>query len=269
MKLSRGVNFPITSMKQVMPAKGRRFKKRPKTAKGTAVKALKIARSVARAREVKQSFTTFASDAIANLPLDSGTATDAMLAPLETIGQGDGETQRIGDRIKVKGIYIICSASYSASANISSLQGVRYQFVVYQNVAERVSDVDDTGSVAGRFWDIAGTGAVQVPGTGQADAWAPKAGGARRYATKTLVRKLGVIHPGGISHPSGTATGNGATAKIFEGYVRLPKPFITYLGSTNTQPLNNVYCLLVVSASTTTIGSDSFRCSARVDYIDA
>lgn len=271
MKLSRGVNFPITSTRQVFGPKKRR-RSRPKTAKGTAVKALRIARSVARAREIKQSFTTFASDATANLPIDSGSATDAMLAPLETISQGDGETQRIGDRIKVKGIYIICSASYSKSVNVANLQGVRYQFVVYQNVAERVADVDDTGSVAGRYWDIAGTGQVEVPGTGQFDVWAPKAGGARRYATKTLVRKCGFIRPAGLatgSTPGSNDSGAGGSAKIFEGYVRLPKPFITYLGTTNAQPLNNVYVLMVVNASTTTAGNNSFRCIARVDYVDA
>lgn len=243
--------------------------KKKATAKAVAVKALKISRGVANSRETKY-FGTYAKHAFTpNLPAGTN---GLLLSPLRGLTVGTSNTQRIGDRIKVKSVQIQVRISSLGANNQSNytISGAHYQFVVAQQQKPVVEDGNLTTSFAGRYWDVNSVGEVLSPpgsGTPQVDAWGFKAVDSRRYNTKTIIRKLGTIKPINLSTDAGSISNvNGVPHTIFKGRIKVPKRMVTY--TSGNVPLEEIYVFLVLDEDGDNTG-DFIEASSLVAFMDS
>lgn len=247
-----------------------RVKAKPKTAKKTADRALRIARGVANSRETKFYGTRAKHQFTPVVPVGTN---GLLLSPLRGLGIGNTNITRIGDRIKVKKIQIEVKITSLGGNNQSNytISGGHYQFVVAQQQKPVVEDGNLTTSFAGRYWDINSAGQPLTPASGSSDpeVWAFKATDSRRYNTKTIVRKCGTIKPialGTIGATGDISNVSGVPHTIFKGVIRPPKKFITY--TSNNVPLEEVYVFLVLDVDGSNT-ADQVEAISLVTFTDA
>lgn len=258
----------------------RKRKFRKNNTRAIAQRALRISRNIASSIEVKAYSTADVAplvpiSGLRFLPLTGLTAIvpGSIHQPLRGLIQGSGVSNRIGERIKVKYIDLTVSIdSLAGAATEYMLSGARYQFVVFQVTHEPSRDAN-FGSDAGRYWDLNSAGQVLYPTTTILDSWAPKTIDSRRWNTRTIVRRRGVIKPcTSVTADAAGAFVRGTALKsnIFKGRIKLPVDMITYIGnSSNNGTVNDVIMLLVLDSRTNAALDDQCVVSSVVYYTDA
>lgn len=151
---------------------------------------------------------------------------------IDGLGSDTSETGKIGQTITIKKCYISVDLNLPGASSINSL---KYRLIVFQRTQPIFTDSAASSSVIGEYFNI-NSGQNPLVNNTTVNIYASKATDNRRYTTRTLVDKKGVLNM--------TAASSGIRRKIFDGYVKGYNHKISYNGTNGT---NDIIILVGVS----------------------